>query len=259
MKKLLIFILIIIPGYLFSQSEFNMQIVIRDNIGQFDRNFFGYKTNATDLLDDNQEIGEFELPNLSFPPEVLGAFSIQKQITNDEGLPILEDIYSYKDYKPYFKTKNDSIVYTLKVVHAHSDFNMLFIGNLPSDIKSAKVYSLEFPFSEYDLFDAKLIKVIYNKNFLSQNFKIVLKNYDDLTSVEDRNNIIKIYPNPSSDMIYFSDKIEKNIEISDISGQIFKRTIDGNRLSISDFPSGIYIVTGKDLNNKKFNKIFVKK
>lgn len=259
MKKYILLIIILLPELLFSQNEFSMQIVVRDNIGQFDRNFFGYKLNATNYLDDNKEIGEFELPNLSFPDDIMGAFNIQKKIINDEGLPALEDIYSYKDYKPYFNSSNDSIVFSLKIVHSHSDFNMLFIGNFPSDIKSAKVYSLEFPYTEYDLMNSKLVKVLYNKNFLSQNFKIVLKNSDDSTKVTENKADLNVYPNPSNDLIYFSEQVSKNIEIKNIYGQIFNRNIVGNSISLQDFPAGVYIVSGNDMNGKSFSKIVVKK
>ncbi len=240
-------------------SEFKMQIVLKDNITTQDRNFFGVDYRATNYLDSAKEIGEFELPTLALPEAILiGAFQVQKEIKNQSGMSTFEDVYSYKDYRSEFRGANDSLVYIFKIVHPASDFKLMFNGTFPANVKSAKVYSVTYPYDTYDLKNNNIVSIKYNKALLSYVYRIVLKNYDDDTRVENINERIEVYPNPTSDKVYFSERVLGNVILHSIDGKEYVKMIEDNIISIDDIPNGTYIITAKDLENKVIRKKIVK-
>jgi hypothetical protein len=69
-------------------------------------------------------------------------------------------------------------------------------------------------------------------------------------------NVHVIYPNPSTDQIYFGELAEK-ADVFDINGKNLKKAENVSQLNISDLPNGIYFIrikTDKGEYNKKFIK-----
>ena len=87
-------------------------------------------------------------------------------------------------------------------------------------------------------------------------YQPTLINYIDVTSViENEISNFSIYPNPASDIIYFSENNLVSFSIHDISGQLFLQKNEMiNSIDISDLSSGIYILSVKTSENK-FAKI----
>lgn len=67
---------------------------------------------------------------------------------------------------------------------------------------------------------------------------------------------VEFFPNPTTDMIYFSNLDgEKDIRIFDInSKQIFEKTINSNELSIRNLKPGLYFIQV----NGQFKKLIKK-
>lgn len=89
-----------------------------------------------------------------------------------------------------------------------------------------------------------------NKPFTKQN---------QTTAIEGLN----IYPNPTSgDRIYISSKnntLSKDVEIYDVLGKkILQTTISGKELSISNIPTGVYIIKIKEGEATATRKLIIK-
>lgn len=97
-----------------------------------------------------------------------------------------------------------------------------------------------------------------NKVYYFDNVKM----YGDPLGIEDLDNIdFKIYPNPASDYIYFSQYNDlKKIEIFNMSGQKVKiQEIIENKIQISDLPQGIYLIFAESFSGKILTDKFFKK
>ena len=68
---------------------------------------------------------------------------------------------------------------------------------------------------------------------------------------------IRIYPNPSADMIFIEGIDSKYISISDASGKVKRFTIENGMVDISNLVNGIYFVA-LDFKGKRHTQTFVK-
>ena len=68
-----------------------------------------------------------------------------------------------------------------------------------------------------------------------------------------------IYPNPASDMLYFSETIRGNLTIVNMTGISYVFKIDNNQINISGLPEGIYTVYGYSGNELLKSKLVVKR
>ena len=84
-------------------------------------------------------------------------------------------------------------------------------------------------------------------------------NLSSLLSVSDiTKNIITIYPNPTQNILHFSQPL-KEITVYDLSGKLIKTQKElSEKLNVNDLPKGIYILSGVDKSGNKFNQKFVK-
>jgi len=73
-------------------------------------------------------------------------------------------------------------------------------------------------------------------------------------------NKINVYPNPASNMIYFSNQKEiQSLRIYSIQGQEVKlNMISKNSLNISELASGIYTIIITDIDGNIYRNKFVK-
>ena len=73
------------------------------------------------------------------------------------------------------------------------------------------------------------------------------------------NEKLMVYPNPTKDMLYFSQPL-KEISVYDLSGKLIKtqKTLS-EKLNVNDLSKGSYILSGVDKSGKKVNQKFVKK
>ena len=101
-------------------------------------------------------------------------------------------------------------------------------------------------------------KIIYSGG----QFKVCMLNIDQLLQVKPIQNLqtnkIKVYPNPTSDLIYFSDYVA-SIIISDLTGKVIASFEYVNKVDISSFENGIYIVNVIDDHHNISNHKIVKK
>lgn len=119
--------------------------------------------------------------------------------------------------------------------------------------------------SQQDLFaKAKHVKNAFNSNLTSCGQTFDNLTQEEITSVTkiDTKNLIKLYPNPSSDKINIivPQNTDFQIEIIDISGKsLFKEqlVLGINEIDVKDFKSGIYFVkfiSGNSIETIKFIK-----
>lgn len=95
-------------------------------------------------------------------------------------------------------------------------------------------------------------KVAFAKNYMvavgGTGFYVVdfvTTNLSTNDSTIKRENMMKIYPNPTSSILFFEGKDQvKNIIVFDISGKIFKNIENSksNTIDISDLAKGIYFI-----------------
>ena len=78
-----------------------------------------------------------------------------------------------------------------------------------------------------------------------------------LTNDSSINNNFIVYPNPTKDIVYFSnDLTNKKYKIVSITGTIIKNgIIKGNKILLSDLKTGFYFINIIDLNNTEMNTI----
>lgn len=68
---------------------------------------------------------------------------------------------------------------------------------------------------------------------------------------------ITLYPNPASDIVSFSDKIIKYVEVFDINGRKMLSN-NSNSISVKTLPKGIYIIKGATSKNISVTKRLIK-
>ena len=62
---------------------------------------------------------------------------------------------------------------------------------------------------------------------------------------------VRMYPNPTSGPLYFSNKVFGQVEIVYPNGKTIQREIQGNKINLGDLPSGLYLVGLKLDNGQK--------
>lgn len=99
-------------------------------------------------------------------------------------------------------------------------------------------------------------KIIIGGNFID--YKDVEKNYivrllgDAYLSNENFNteNNIKLYPNPTSNILTITQENIKNVTITDLTGKTVLKQSTNNKISVSSLQKGIYLVTIEALDGK---------
>lgn len=94
-------------------------------------------------------------------------------------------------------------------------------------------------------------------NHGSSDFWIVKLAPDQMSTSETYSNQISIYPNPAKDILHFSEEL-KNIEIHSLTGLKMAQKKAGSSIQISQFISGIYVLTAETKNGQNVNLKFIK-
>lgn len=81
------------------------------------------------------------------------------------------------------------------------------------------------------------------------------------TSVEEnKNELLEVYPNPSTGRIIFSNRDIIEVEIFDINSKLMKKLeVINSEILIDDLNSGVYILKAKDQNNTYITRIILNK
>ncbi|SMC36900.1 laminin B domain-containing protein [Moheibacter sediminis] len=77
----------------------------------------------------------------------------------------------------------------------------------------------------------------------------VILESENMSISEASNDIVKIYPNPTNGEVYFSKSL-KDVSIYNLSGQKIELKAELNKVNISKLPAGIYILKGRDADQK---------
>ncbi len=88
----------------------------------------------------------------------------------------------------------------------------------------------------------------------------VLKVVEEVVSVEMKNvNTVSVFPNPASDVIYFSEVI-MSVQLYSITGAlVMESNVASGQINISDVQPGLYIANIKTLDGKSSNnKVYIK-
>lgn len=73
-----------------------------------------------------------------------------------------------------------------------------------------------------------------------------------------RNKILKIYPNPVLDILFFGEPVT-NAKIYSMDGKLVRSNIQGKQVEVENLPTGTYFVVGEMKNGKPFSAKFIKK
>ena len=68
---------------------------------------------------------------------------------------------------------------------------------------------------------------------------------------------VSVYPNPATDVVYFSENVVADVEIYSITGQLVLRQENASEINIERLKSGIYFMKG-EADNKQFVGKFIK-
>ncbi len=81
-----------------------------------------------------------------------------------------------------------------------------------------------------------------------------------ISSLKVNENTLSVYPNPTSSLLHV-DTEYKALEIYNITGKLMYQSNDNSKrvLNVSDFESGIYIISVRDMNDNKLVKKFIKR
>lgn len=233
-------------------DPFVIHVVLKDDKATADKNYFGVKEGATDYLDEDGNVGEFELPTLLPPGGMLtGAFQVQKK-TNDG----IEDVHSYRDYRAVPAFGKGTMNFKLKVAGVASDYRVLFEGKFPEYITKATA-KWEIPGIskvEIDLLTEDLMSIPLNTALISYVIDIDIE-YERKNSVQEAE--FAIYPNPTKEYVYIASEEIDEVSISAIDGSAYTKKVENRSIYVGDLPAGSYILTGKDANNKRFAKKIV--
>ena len=99
-------------------------------------------------------------------------------------------------------------------------------------------------------------------------FDITCRNNDELVltvsgetlgvdSFDENESLIKLYPNPASDLVSFSDKTIQKIEVLDLLGKTIK-TATSYFISVRELSDGMYLVKGTNQDNISITKRLIK-
>lgn len=233
-------------------DPFVIHVLLKDDNASTNKNYFGVKTDATDFLDEDSNVGEFELPTLLPPGGLLtGAFQVKKK-TEDGTV----DVHSYRDYRAVPAFGKGKMNYKLKVAGVTSDFRILFQGEFPKYITKATA-KWEIPgldLVEIDLLQEEIMSIPMNQALLSYVIDIDLE-YERKSSVEEAD--FAIYPNPSKEYIYIASEEIDEVRLSAIDGSAYSKKVENGTIYVGDMPAGSYILSGRDANNKRFAKKIV--
>lgn len=233
-------------------DPFVIHVVLKDNYASADKAYFGVKTDATDFLDEDGNVGEFELPTLLSPGgELTGAFQVQKKTIDGT-----VDVHSYRDYRAVPAIGKGKMNYKLKVAGASSDFRILFQGEFPKYITKATA-KWEIPGIsnvEIDLLQEEMMSIPMNQALISYVIDIDIE-YERKSTVEE--NEFAIYPNPSKEYIYIASEEIDEVRLSAIDGSDYSKKVENGTIYVGDIPAGSYILSGRDANNKRFTKKIV--
>lgn len=80
--------------------------------------------------------------------------------------------------------------------------------------------------------------------------------YGELSSIEDFEEDIIVFPNPTTGIVHLPNLIDMDIlQIFDINGKVYQHTGSGNIVDLSELPIGIYFLIVRRENIKSFTKI----
>ena len=85
--------------------------------------------------------------------------------------------------------------------------------------------------------------------------------YSSDMSVNDLNGIanVKMYPNPTSDVLHISGADVKDVQVFSVSGQLTKTSVSGNTVNVRNLPTGTYVIRIIDMEGNVIQKKFIKK
>lgn len=189
---------------------------------------------------------------------------------------------NYCQYTAYIRSNNGTPGEWVKLDFLNTVDNMTATPTLTSAqiawTGDADLYDLEYGVGNFTVGNGTRINNIsgtsHNLSTLlaNTNYKVFVKascntaSWRNITFVtttlgteETEKQTMKIYPNPSSDVIHFSEEIN-SFKIFDINGRIVKSVDHATeKIDISKLPIGNYTVSGKAKSGEKFSQKIIKK
>lgn len=112
-------------------------------------------------------------------------------------------------------------------------------------------------------FDAQGNAFLLGESYAGNNSTIMVFKYDkdQLLSTKESSNFnkTKFYPNPTTDVLHFSQDL-KELRIFDFSGKLILEDNGGNRkIDVKNLRAGSYVIVGKDVIGNAVSKKFFKK
>lgn len=229
-----------------AQTNFIMPMTIVNSDGsKTERAKFGIDSAATESLD--KQFGEFEIPSL-FPTILTAAFEF-----ND---PVLkEEILSYVDIRPDFKSEKDSVVYHLTIAGIINTFTIKW-SQFPAGIKKAVMKSTYLS-DKYNWINMMTQDSLHVTNTAVTDFNITVYNYDDGVGVKEseQDNADNFY-RIDNGILMLQPGIAKRAEIYSVSGCMLKSVENPTIIDCSNYPAGIYPIILTTLKGKTCCKLY---
>jgi hypothetical protein len=173
---------------------------------------------------------------------------------------------SLRDNKLVYQISQDNVLNEFDInlmnnIGPLNNFNLNYYELCQNPI-SGNLYASNTDFFSYGnvyIYDANNIEIInFSAGVSPGTIKFDIRSNTGIQEIE---NSIFLYPNPSSDILYFDEKLEGTINVYNILGEILiSKEIKDNQnfINISDLKNGKYILQYRNSLNKVITKSFVK-
>jgi len=220
------------------------------NTQQLQELIFGVNAVATDSVDYN--LGEIGAPRI-LPPDP-NIFVSMFVIYDPK---ILEDGWSYKDFRPIQQIRSYLVKYELYVHFGDAKYVTIEWGKLPALVDSARLMD---PWDDLDLININMMDstrtILYNKYIEDLVLWVWYRNPDVSVIEENDDFSLKVYPNPFNDNFILESKSNNIVECriySQLGKEIALLNSDGKYVNIDlqNIEKGVYFLRAT-LDNGKY-------
>jgi hypothetical protein len=134
-------------------------------------------------------------------------------------------------------------------------------GSIPSSVTDGSTYSHTYTYTLPASMDASQIHVVgfvidhSNGEVLNADQSLLLPAGIDEYSGNDLN----VYPDPTTGMVYLSDQKFERVEVYDLLGQLMLSKNNTDKIDISAFADGVYLVKAGNRQNIRTSKVILRK
>ena len=243
--------MIIVSNSAFSFDDITSPLILEDSQKKYTKLKFGINRIATDTVD--LDLGEnYDLPGP--PPSSSGLYAIFK-ILNPR---TLEKTSSYLDYRSFPEIRGDSVVFEFVTYYTIDYLKLKWAPFNPEQVDSAFIEDQYGAGIKFDMLQSTEATV---DNPSIAKFTIKIWYSDEVASVNDYEDDLKIFPNPAKNIVTINSKLTgSTFYISNSNGLMINKGIietENYNIDIGSCPQGMYYLVINHFNRIYFRKIII--